>query len=509
MSEVVNPLSYQSIQNSISNFRHVDRDGFNMYDEPGTFWFKPLFYFHRSSANASDSNFNNEGLLHPSWESNTSVDSLDSVTSAYNYLLRNDEQQRAVLLRRFIELLSNISSQSPWYFQEVSGLDAAVDHTENFKEGKFVTDDRKTITFTLLPDAVDTRIGTLFDLYRSVCYSWKSKREILPANLRKFDMGIYIFTSMVQKNDHAYKQLSPKYEVNDRPTQNIKNINDKEEIGRLDEYTPNTVVDVPSVPYKYLLPNTMNNLYLEFTNCEIDLSSVKGGDTMNNADGSERKYTLTISYDDCYVNRFNNFIVGWIGDSIIEDIEINNWTDEEGQPTTLANGESLSERSATKDNFGSYIDATLGRKRSNIERENAVQNSFLDNMIDNITKKAEKTLTNTVANIESATLGNTRQMLRNTVGGILLGNLYHGSLTNSMYTLTSGRLDALGGAVQALTNPETWTRAGEQAVNTITGSVRQNLYQLNRNMTNDGRSSNNRLQDLGNLYKGTNIVSNL
>ena len=336
--ELENLMSYKSIQNSLRNFRSLRRDDFNLYDEPGTYWFKPIFYFYKSGADSIDADINNEGLLHPSWL--TEKDATDwgdgvnddrestrkrivenkFISSAYNYLKRNAEDQRATLLQRFIELLSNIASRSPWYFQEVAGLDAAIDHSENFKTGKFVSDDRRQITFTLLPDAIDDRIGTLMDLYKNICYSWREKKEIVPSNLRKFDMGLYIFGSMIQDKTsdilHSRTALSGALRAADKlglgydPKKEIVNAAGKytydKKVNVTGTEATNTTIAgqaaTITTPTKSLSlsPKGQSHVYLEFINCEISLSSTKGGDTISNVDGGERKYILTIEYDDCY-----------------------------------------------------------------------------------------------------------------------------------------------------------------------------------------------------------------
>lgn len=104
----------------------------------------------------------------------------------------NDDKIRAGYVVDFVQLLSNINSTSPWYFQSIKGLDAALQrniYNEEFQ----VTAQREKITIECLEDAYDQRIGTLLDLYRAIVWSWETKRETLPINLRKFDMTVILF----------------------------------------------------------------------------------------------------------------------------------------------------------------------------------------------------------------------------------------------------------------------------------------------------------------------------
>lgn len=454
-----NPLSYKTIQNSIKNFRHLKGDNFNLYDEPGTYWFKPIFYFYRSTNGKSETeDINNEGLLHPSWVtsnyygnghiSNNPGGKTDHerqeilktkfVSSAYNYLLRNDEQGRANLLQQFITLLSNIVTRSPWYFQEITGLDTVVDQAEAFREGKFFSDERKQIVFTLLPDSVDDRIGTLLDLYRSICYSWKDKKEILPANLRKFDMGVYVHGSMIQ-DDHS-DLLFSRLALNG-------SLDKAEKLGV--GYTPDTEIVSVSGKSDLSLPGvnkTQSHIYFEFHNCEIDLSSLKGGDTISNTEGTERKYNLVINYDDCYINRHNSFIQGAIGDIIEADLK--------------------------SINYGKSTDANIGRKT-------------LDGVLGKL-----------VGNLQGATLGQAKQLIMSSVGNVLFGNLYGFSLTNTISDITSGRI--ISNAANEINKSINTTKP---ALDTKT-----TLYEPSNTST---INKTNKTKILGSLYKSVGMLNNL
>ena len=146
------------------------------------------------------------GLLHPSWkyssgewvtQSNYShrAKELDywQHSSAWSYLKQNGEEERAAYLKQFVELLSNISTYSPWYFQSISGLGEALQRTTT----EVKEEERKKITIGFLEDSTDERIGTLLDLYRMSCWSHLHRREMLPVNLRRFDMTVVFFSSPI------------------------------------------------------------------------------------------------------------------------------------------------------------------------------------------------------------------------------------------------------------------------------------------------------------------------
>jgi hypothetical protein len=292
MSEL---LTYKNILNDIKNFRQAgtaydeanDKFEFNMFDTPSHKYFKILFYF--GSVPEMYATDTASGLLAPTWEyfknQNLSFEDRDisktdyyNYNSAWAYLKLNNEEERAEKLEHFVTLLSDINSNSPWYFHSISGIDSALER-KSVEDGKLDVSENKKITITCLPDAYDNRIGTLLDLYRDVTWSWVQKKEIIPANLRKFDMAVYMFESTIN-NLHKENDI----------------------IGSESGY---------KVSYKML----------EFHDCEFNYNSVKTGWTeINNEAGFSPKYTIDISYNDCYEISYNDIMMRKIGDVILTDL---------------------------------------------------------------------------------------------------------------------------------------------------------------------------------------------
>ena len=216
---------------------------------------------------------------------NTYRSALYRQPNAWSYLVTNGEDERALLLEKFIDLLYNISYETPWYFQKISGLDAAIERKMLTEKDFRVDEQRQKITINCLPDAMDNRIGTLLDLYRSIVYSWQLKKEIVPANLRKFDMSIYIFQQqMLTNNTMGYDET---YEF--------------------DEYKKGS----PKFSYKYF----------EFHNCEFDYNSSKSGyGEINNTEGFNQEYAIDIFFDDMYESRYNQWMTAEIGDMLYSDL---------------------------------------------------------------------------------------------------------------------------------------------------------------------------------------------
>lgn len=520
-------FSFKSIRNSISQFRQVNRyDGNRIYDEPGTFFWKPVFYFYNGDSMDNSTGLGNAGLLYPSWITNPEYKKVDDLSNnpnekalcknddavndaqlvncAYNYLLRNNELKRAALLKNFVELLSDINSKTPWYFREITGLDEAVSKKSFFESSK-IDENRKQITITCLADSVDTRIGNMLDMYRSACYSWQTKRVIVPANLRKFDMGIYVFL---------------------RPYQ--------------DFYSE-----------KKSILNSSHK-YLEFHNCEIDLDSCKIGDTFNNDSATQIEYKIVISYDNCYDNRYSDFHNGIIGDAIMTDMIVGDdktkdadnisfmqYDKEYGFTShirpefykhpedplqalnesrkipllTVSDGVKLKEKSNVNVNelkkvaLKQPLDLELSRNRlwdkedfygKNSSDETSKKNIYYG---DRYSKSSTQSniLTRALDNTIDATVGTAKQALRSGVGGLLLGNLYHGSIAGSLRDIRQGRLvSGTTELINNLTSKETY----ERPIQNIYGTVKEETV-------DKIKKSAKAIKSLGNLNSKKSTINNI
>lgn len=272
-------MSYARLIRDKNEFRGAGTNhgsDFNIFDTPTLKFFKILFYFHGRSDLESSERMST-GLLVPAWEYNLSDSTYWQSTSAWAYLKMNDENERAEKLQQFISLLSNINSESPWYFSSISGFDSALER-KVVTDGKLDLSEVKRLQIKCLQDAMDDRIGTLLSLYRDVVWSWSMKKEILPVNLRKFDMAVYVIEA-------------PTWFLHD----------DEDVIDGKSEFQPS---------YKMF----------EFHNCEFDYNSAKSGySEISNQTGVQPTYTIDIMYDDCYEISYNSILMRTIGDVIATD----------------------------------------------------------------------------------------------------------------------------------------------------------------------------------------------
>ena len=325
---IYDALSYGTFLDDVAKFKAAGgrvSDDFNAFDVPSMKYFKIFFYFINGDNNNNGTIGASSGLLAPTWQiPDLTDDDYWRYTSAWSYLKINDDNERAELLEQFVNLLSNISTFSPWYFQSVEGLSDALKRTVMTSEKFAIEPERRKITIKCLPDAYDNRIGTLLDLYRTIAYSYQLKKEILPANLRKFDMGIYLFESPI-KNMHGAVSVSAGNDKSDDETDENGEKKDKEadkgSSGNFARIGSNNKQGTALAANNYIT----SYKYFEFHNCEIDYNSSSSawGEVSNGQEGYAPTYSITINYDDCYESSYNEFLMRTMGDIITIDSQVN------------------------------------------------------------------------------------------------------------------------------------------------------------------------------------------
>lgn len=340
-------FSYVSLIQDLNRFRATAFNTENMFDMPGQVFFRVLFHFNNDSdvmvgapgvqgadiAGSANNSYN--GLIGPSWlqfgdtavsdiqsRAQQSLDLLWAHSTAFNYFIINNDLQRAANTKKFVELLSSISANSPWYFQNIKGLDTAIER--QVANGEFMfKDERDKITIECLDDSYDQRIGTLLDLYRAIVWSWETKRIMLPSNLRKFDMTIIAFQLPIEgmhiarrKQFTSTNKILPMQRTGRYPMSDTEVRGDKKSNHGLSElavtdkgltviYDGNPGNSAPVASYKAW----------EFHGCEIDYNSSKSGwSDLSNSEGSVPKFNIDIFFDDMFEIRFNEFLMQHVTD---------------------------------------------------------------------------------------------------------------------------------------------------------------------------------------------------
>lgn len=438
---IENQASYTSLFKLLKSYRLAGgvndtySKDFNQLDNPAHLYFRIFFDFNTGLLDAREdlgsvseiTDDPNAGLSTYITQGATRINQPKRIhNSAINYLVLNNEWERADYLRSFINLLSNVSTYSPWYFQTIAGVDEALNRKEFVETNFSIGDDTKGITIECLPDAFDSRIGTLMDLYRAACFSYHLHKEIVPANLRKFNMYLYIFSTGI-RGIHSRTTVS-------------QNISEKT------EYISDATFDQHILPKKGKTYNdelyVTSSKLIEFHECEFSYNSAATGyNTINDADGFEQKYTIGISYKYAMEQRYNEVLQRVIGDFVLNDFDFKQqsyWSaDDAADHNTVA----VKDDRATTDREGSYKVTENQRETNSLNSkifEDPNKSSLLDpwkrlakNRLEGIERGVNQIVNAGKSAIESWTdINKLNQSLVTAVDKLTFGNLYSVNMTD-------------------------------------------------------------------------------
>lgn len=108
--------------------------------------------------------------------------------AARRYLNNRGDTQRVQKLDYFNSILRRITIDEPWYIQSLNGLDKLM-NIDLEKGLRSVSRERITIT-TL--ETIDMKVMSMIDAYRSATIDKKFIRTVLPENLKRFDLTVYV-----------------------------------------------------------------------------------------------------------------------------------------------------------------------------------------------------------------------------------------------------------------------------------------------------------------------------
>ena len=157
----------------------------SIFDEPAWFYFKIFFDFDTNHGLFG-------GLLN-----DTYMTSATNSAAKYLYSVRNlhknmKSKDRINALYKMASILSYINLNAPWYFKSVKGLNKAVlPVLDEFSK-------ERSIEIETAPEAIDMRLSTIMSLYNYACFDVYTDKEVIPSNLRKFNMSIIMFQTPVR-----------------------------------------------------------------------------------------------------------------------------------------------------------------------------------------------------------------------------------------------------------------------------------------------------------------------
>lgn len=251
----------------------------SLLNEPAWFYFKIFFKFDTQYGLFG-------GIMNDNIKGNDSGDLKEmgfgsTVNSAIKYLNINSQNKRhvslnlyskSVALYKFVKTLSYISCNAPWFFNAVHDVNNALTvDTENLSK-------QKSIIIDCLEESVDMKLMTMMDLYKMVVYDDNFQVEVLPENLRKFDMDIVVFQAPLR-------------------------------------YLHTSAIDLKQRTSKYKRLNAssfderMSFKIFTFKNCEFDYQSLNGmlPSNFTNDKPFSSKPTIKINYDRVYQHTSNEF----------------------------------------------------------------------------------------------------------------------------------------------------------------------------------------------------------
>lgn len=196
------------------------------------------------------------------------------------YKLNDNMGARRKSLVKFVRSLSYISSYAPWFFKSVKDVNNALNmNLDNLTA-------EKSIEIECSEEATDLRLLTLMDFYKYAAYDAINQKEILPENLRKFDLDIVVFQSPIRYLQTSTRDLKGRTTV-------YKNLNSAN------------------------MTDRMSFKLFSFQGCEIDYSTLNTmlPQTFSNQAPFQSSPTFKIKYDRVYQHNQNEFAKVLFGDS--------------------------------------------------------------------------------------------------------------------------------------------------------------------------------------------------
>ena len=198
---------------------------------------------------------------------NSAVKYLHTINKSKRYKMSQPDERMKALIK-FTKMLSHISSKEPWFIKSIKGLSQAdsIKLEDMSKE--------KIIELGMGMEAVDMRLTTMFDLYRYATHDMMNCREVIPDNLRKFEMQVVVFNVPLKNFHQALKTNEGNF------------------------------------GYKRLAgDDRMSYKIYTFQNCEFDLESFGSGmpDLDTEKPGELGHHTIKIKYDRVYTTTSSEF----------------------------------------------------------------------------------------------------------------------------------------------------------------------------------------------------------
>lgn len=262
------------------------------FSDPGNYFFKLFFNFNTGYGLLGSTVYNSSSAK--TIEENTAYQYLTNIINSNRFSTQftNILKHKRLCLEKFGRLLNYISNECPWFIKKVNGLNDLL----AFDFNNIVNNESKSITVEFNQDALDMRVSTLLSLYRNACFDLTNFREIIPENLRKFDITILTFNPLIL-NLNCFNS----------PTKDNNSL----------------TANFDGVKYSSTNKSDKNarltfNAYI-LKNCEIVLKDMKEiNDSLDNEAGFINENSIKISTERVYPYLYNNELSIQIFDRIEE-----------------------------------------------------------------------------------------------------------------------------------------------------------------------------------------------
>jgi hypothetical protein len=353
------------------------------------------------------------------------------LNTAANYLKSIGDEQRLYYLSKFVYLLSNINSQTPWYFQTLSGLKEAWKHDYT---KPYIGDDKKLEIECA--ESIDLRITALMDYYRKACFDWKYRREVVPKNLRQFKLSIFVYEARFFNNPNSIAVSPPDVPVDSGYGGNIQGqaaITNAELVERLtgkDETANDPITENVNTVLGVPMSTTRNLFHFDF--CEFDMNEGSHLDGLNNTEPVEVKQKFGITYGDFEeTNMYNFWDRNYVSDGFITSLDKLALDDPNpGVPPTQSQKPPIAPADTSLKGSVNELKEQAEARADKIKKD---ANTKLDNI--------------SGESVEAALATRLKKKAESLVAGLFMGNVYGfsaGSLTGAggAQSLASKALDA-------------------------------------------------------------------
>ena len=324
--------SFDDFYNERTKFikQGTNGNGTSPYNDIGSFFYKVFFNFNsnygllgsliKTENNSYSSDINTAYMYLSNKKRLTQTNNIsgDKFSDKYKNVLKAKQKS----LESFGKILNYLQMECPWFFKEIGGLAEVT--KRNFKD--IVPGEEKKITLTFNPDAVDMRISTLLDLYINACYDTINFKEVIPENLRKFDMSIILFNPPIANLNVPYTYMS---------TQELEKAYQRAKEKSMANFAFQTDLGADESDFSKsmnnwagILKERMSFKCIILKNCEIDLESLTTTpEVLSNTEPATFDYTISISFQRSYIYNLNKPLSIELLDNMYNELSFNDFGD--------------------------------------------------------------------------------------------------------------------------------------------------------------------------------------